>query len=132
MHFSWIAKEPSGLGGMRVPLGRCARFNEGSAQCQGVGSGLGQWMASLYEDSHGNLWASAETGLWHWRPGRPTVQAMPNPVIGDAQTMSESDDGTPADRHAGRNQPGRRRKGPLVSASRHRVPIQPRSLLRDS
>jgi ligand-binding sensor domain-containing protein len=35
--------------------------------------------ALLYEDSGGNLWAGAATGLWRWKPGPPKLYPMPDP-----------------------------------------------------
>ena len=51
-------------------------------------------VASLYEDSRGNLWAGAQNGLWRWKPGPPNLYPMPCPLIGTAsQTLNESNDG---------------------------------------
>ena len=47
--------------------GTLCAIKNGSAQCDG--SGFGQWVGSLYEDRDGTLWATAQTGLWRWRPG---------------------------------------------------------------
>ncbi len=48
--------------------GRVCAVRVGIAQCQGDGS-FGFSVSALYEDHKGNLWVSAETGLWRWAPG---------------------------------------------------------------
>jgi signal transduction histidine kinase/ligand-binding sensor domain-containing protein len=81
-------------GGYAGPVGRLCAIQSGSAQCFGDDGRLGLWVASLYEDSRGNLWAGAQTGLWQWRPGPPKLYPMPYPLIGtSSQTLNESDDG---------------------------------------
>ena len=45
-------------------------------QCYGAGS-FGWSVAALYEDHKGNLWASAQTGLWRWAPGPPEHFRLP-------------------------------------------------------
>jgi signal transduction histidine kinase/ligand-binding sensor domain-containing protein len=81
-------------GGLTGVGGTLCSIQRGSAQCHGDGSGLGEWVASLYEDSDHNLWAAAQTGLWRWRPGPPTHYPMPYPVIGTSQALYASDHGT--------------------------------------
>jgi PAS domain S-box-containing protein len=81
-------------GGYSGSLGRLCAIRSGSAQCYGDDGGLGLWVASLYEDSRGNLWVGAQTGLWRWKPGPPKLYPMPYPLIGtSSQTLNESDDG---------------------------------------
>jgi signal transduction histidine kinase/ligand-binding sensor domain-containing protein len=81
-------------GGFVGSIGRLCAIESGRAQCYGDDGGLGLWVASLYEDSRGNLWAGAQTGLWRWKPGPPKLYPMPDHVIGtSSQTMDESDDG---------------------------------------
>jgi PAS domain S-box-containing protein len=81
-------------GGYAGSIGRLCAIQSGSAQCYGDDGRLGLWVASLYEDSRGNLWAGAQTGLWRWKPGPPKLYPMPYPLIGtSSQTMNESDDG---------------------------------------
>ncbi len=78
--------------GYEGSFGRICAIELGSAQCYGDDGRLGLWVASLYEDSRGNLWAGAQTGLWRWKPGPPKLYPMP--VIGtSSQTLNESDDG---------------------------------------
>ncbi len=82
-------------GGFVGSIGRLCAIESGRAQCYGDDGRLGLWVASLYEDSRGNLWAGAQTGLWRWKPGPPKLYPMPNHVIGtSSQTVAESDDGT--------------------------------------
>ena len=81
-------------GGYEGPTGTLCAIQDGSAQCHADGSSLGQWVASLYEDSGGNVWVAAQTGLWRWKPGPPKLYRMPHPVTGASQTLNESDRGT--------------------------------------
>ena len=81
-------------GGYAGSIGRLCAIQSGSAQCYGDDGRLGLWVASLYEDSRGNLWAGAQTGLWRWKPGPPKLYPMPDNLIGtSSQTLNESDDG---------------------------------------
>ncbi|HJZ73658.1 MAG TPA: two-component regulator propeller domain-containing protein [Vicinamibacterales bacterium] len=78
-------------GGYAGPTGRLCAIKSGNVQCEG--SGFGQWVGSLYEDSGHTLWATAQTGLWRWRPGTPTHYPMPDSSIGYSQALNENDDG---------------------------------------
>jgi signal transduction histidine kinase/ligand-binding sensor domain-containing protein len=81
-------------GGYAGAIGRLCAIESGSVQCYGDDGRLGLWVASLYEDSRGNLWAGAQTGLWRWKPGPPKLYPMPYPLLGtSSQTLNESDDG---------------------------------------
>jgi ligand-binding sensor domain-containing protein len=82
-------------GGYVASIGKlCAIRSSSSPECYGDDGRLGLWVASLYEDSRGNLWAGAQTGLWRWKPGPPKLYPMPYSVIGtSSQTLNESDDG---------------------------------------
>jgi ligand-binding sensor domain-containing protein len=81
-------------GGYAGSLGRLCAIQNDSAQCYGDDGHLGLWVASLYEDSRGNLWAGAQTGLWRWKPGPPKLYPMPFTLIGtSSQTLNESEDG---------------------------------------
>jgi PAS domain S-box-containing protein len=81
-------------GGYAASVGRLCAIQSGSPQCYGDDGRLGLWVASLYEDRHGNLWAGAQTGLWRWKPGSPKLYPMQYPVIGtSSQTLNETDDG---------------------------------------
>ncbi len=81
-------------GGYAGSIGKLCAIHGGSAQCYGDDGRLGLWVASLYEDSGGNLWAGAQTGLWRWKPGPPKLYPTQYPVIGtSSQTLNESGDG---------------------------------------
>jgi len=81
-------------GGYAGSIGRLCAIKSGSARCYGDDGRLGLWVASLYEDSRGNLWAGAQTGLWRWKPGPPKLYPMPYPLLGtSSQTLNESEDG---------------------------------------
>jgi signal transduction histidine kinase/ligand-binding sensor domain-containing protein len=81
-------------GGYVGSSGRLCAIENGRAQCYGDDGRLGLWVASLFEDSRGNLWAGAQTGLWRWKPGPPKLFPMPFQVLGtSSQTVGESDDG---------------------------------------
>ena len=73
-----------------TPTGRLCAFQNGSVHCYGEDGGFGTQVLSLYEDSRGNLWAGATTGLWRWKPGPPKLYPMP-----DAQliALAEGDNG---------------------------------------
>jgi signal transduction histidine kinase/ligand-binding sensor domain-containing protein len=79
-------------GGYAGSIGRLCAIQSGSPQCYGDDGRLGLWVASLYEDSRGNLWVGAQTGLWRWKPGPPKLYPTPYAVIGtSSQTLNESD-----------------------------------------
>ena len=75
-------------GGYAGATGTLCSIQRGIAKCDGDDGDFGQWVASLYEDSGGNLWAAAQTGLWRWRPGAP--QAAPDAVLGDRRHLANS------------------------------------------
>ena len=54
---------------------------------------FGEWVGSCTEDRNGALWASAQTGLWRWRPGDPQHYPMSEFAVASSQTLNESDDG---------------------------------------
>jgi signal transduction histidine kinase/ligand-binding sensor domain-containing protein len=74
-------------GGWATPSGRLCAIQSGSVKCYGEDGSLGAGVLSLYEDSGGNLWAGAASGLWRWKPGPPklypTPSAEPRALIGD-------------------------------------------------
>ena len=75
-----------------APSGRLCAIHSGSTRCYGEDGSLGYGVFSLYEDSGGNLWAGAATGLWRWKPGPPKLYPIlgPEPVI---YGLSEGDIG---------------------------------------
>src|SRR5271166_3383072 len=70
--------------------GRVCAVRVGIAQCQGDGS-FGFSVSALYEDHKGNLWVSAETGLWRWAPGPSEHYKLPEGV--QADELLEDDNG---------------------------------------
>ena len=59
--------------------------------CYGAGS-FGWSVPALYEDHEGNLWVSAQTGLWRWAPGPPEHFRLPDGPI-EARALIEDDNG---------------------------------------
>ena len=70
--------------------GRICAVRVGIAQCQGDGS-FGVSVSALYEDHKGNLWVSAQTGLWRWAPGPSEHYELPEGV--QADELLEDDNG---------------------------------------
>ncbi len=58
------------------PTGRLCEIHAGKVSCHGEDGSFGTGVLSLFEDSHGNLWAGAATGLWRWAPGPPKSYFM--------------------------------------------------------
>ena len=75
-----------------LSTGRLCRIQSGNIQCYGEDGRFGSGVTPLYEDSGGNLWAGAMTGLWRWKPGPPRLDPMPDPEQ-RIYAMLESDDG---------------------------------------
>ncbi len=71
-----------------TPNGRLCAIQSGSVKCYGEDGRFGGGVNSLYEDSGGNLWAGAPTGLWRWKPGPPKLYSMPEP-----RALIEGDNG---------------------------------------
>ena len=78
------------VGTLGSPFGRLCTIKNGDVQCQGQDGALGRMVASLYEDSTGALWAAAQSGLWRWRPGLPTLYSMP---ATDLKDLTSGDQG---------------------------------------
>src|SRR5271165_3973271 len=76
--------------GLRAP-GRLCALRVGKTQCYGAGS-FGWSVPALYEDHKGNLWASAQTGLWRWAPGPPEHYPLPGGPV-EAKALIEGDNG---------------------------------------
>src|SRR5262249_42012906 len=66
------------VGGAAFPSGGtlCAIHN-GLVRCEGEAGRFGPGVLALYEDSHGNLWAGVQNGLWLWKPGPAEFHALP-------------------------------------------------------
>jgi ligand-binding sensor domain-containing protein len=75
-----------------LEAGRLCAIWKGSAQCYGEDGRFGTAVLGLYEDSHGNLWAGATTGLWRWKPGTPKLYPSTDRLDG-VQSMIEGDNG---------------------------------------
>ena len=76
--------------GVRDP-GRLCAVRAGKTQCYGKASS-GWSVSALYEDHKGNLWASAQTGLWRWAPGPPNQFQWPDRAV-EAKALIEDDKG---------------------------------------
>ena len=75
-------------GSLANPGHLCA-LRSGGAQCYGEDGAFGRAVWSLYEDSSGNLWAAAQSGLWRMKPGPPRRYPTPAELIG----LSKADNG---------------------------------------
>ncbi len=76
--------------GVRDP-GRLCAVRAGTTNCYGTGS-FGWSVSALYQDHKGNLWASAQTGLWRWAPGLPEQNKLPGGPV-EAKAFIEGDNG---------------------------------------
>jgi len=79
-------------GGWSLSAGKLCRIQSEKSECIGEDGRFGTGVTALYEDSRGNLWAGAITGLWRWKPGPPKLYALPDPPNG-INGLIESDDG---------------------------------------
>jgi signal transduction histidine kinase/ligand-binding sensor domain-containing protein len=79
-------------GAVKGPTGRLCAIRGGNVKCYGDDGSLGSAVASLYEDSDGNLWVGAGTGLWRWNPGPPTRYLIT--PIRHRQALAQSDHGS--------------------------------------
>ena len=79
------------VGTLGSPFGRLCSIKNGGTQCDGQDGALGRMVASLYEDSTGALWAAAQSGLWHWRPGPPKQYAMPTTELKDLNSGDQGE-----------------------------------------
>jgi signal transduction histidine kinase/ligand-binding sensor domain-containing protein len=66
----------AGLPG-RPSFSVCA-IRSGRSECSLEDGKFGTIPGAIYEDSRGNLWVGAETGLWRWKPGPPRLYPMKN------------------------------------------------------
>src|SRR5262249_44974249 len=54
------------------PGGKLCAIQQSQARCYGQDGSLGRGVASLHEYG-GHIWALAQTGLWRWSPGAPSL-----------------------------------------------------------
>jgi len=73
----------------RLGTGRLCAIRAGKGECFGQDGSLGRGVLCLYEDRKGDLWASAFSGLWLWKPGPPKRYPMPETI----SDLIESDEG---------------------------------------
>jgi len=61
------------VGGVDVLNGKLCSVESGTnaVQCYGEDGMLGSYVASVFEDTGGDLWAATASGLWRWAPGPP-------------------------------------------------------------
>jgi len=76
--------------GLLGPPGRLCAVRGGQARCDDAQGGFGTFVWSLAQDRSGDLWASADSGLWRWRPGTPQRIEAPGQRLGD---LTETADG---------------------------------------
>jgi len=72
-----------------VPAARLCSMQSGGTHCYGEDGSFGRQVTSLYEDSRGNLWAGAFTGLFRLKPAPPKFYPMPDLV----DALIEGEDG---------------------------------------
>jgi signal transduction histidine kinase/ligand-binding sensor domain-containing protein len=68
--------------GGSVPTGRVCAIQKSRVRCYGDDGSLGLAVESLYENSVGNIWVGASTGLWRWKPGPPKRYPASGPLSG--------------------------------------------------
>ncbi len=69
--------------------GQLCAIQNANAQCYGGDGAFGRAVWALYQDSAGNLWAGAQSGLWRMTPGPPRRYRTATELIG----LSTADDG---------------------------------------
>jgi signal transduction histidine kinase/ligand-binding sensor domain-containing protein len=70
------------------PNRKLCEIQSGHATCHGEDGSFGRVVNTLYEDSRGNLWVGAFTGLWRWKPGPPKFYPMDS-----VSALTKSDNG---------------------------------------
>jgi signal transduction histidine kinase/ligand-binding sensor domain-containing protein len=78
----WVSESVS-------PNGRLCAIQGATVKCYGEDGSFGRYVVPVYEDSRGNLWVGASTGLWRWKPGPPKLYPLPDL----AQGLLEGDSG---------------------------------------
>jgi signal transduction histidine kinase/ligand-binding sensor domain-containing protein len=77
------------VGTLETPTGRLYAFRSGGARRFGEDDSFGRAVWSLYEDSSGNLWAAAQSGLLRIKPGPVRRYATPTELIAVNQVDNE-------------------------------------------
>ena len=72
--------------------GRVCAIQSGIPECYGA-SLFGPALLGIYEDRESNLWLSAATGVWRWRPGSPEQYKFPRGTI-EVDSLIEDANGT--------------------------------------
>jgi signal transduction histidine kinase/ligand-binding sensor domain-containing protein len=85
----WAGGYLSGVGLGRTSSGTLCAIKNGRTQCES--SAFGQWVGSLYEDEDGTLWATAQNGLWRWRPGARKHYPISISAISSLQRLNHQD-----------------------------------------
>ena len=80
--------------GFLLPSARLCAIRAGATQCYGEDGRFGQNVDSVYEDTKGNLWVGARTGLWRLKPGPQIHYAMPRDASPYILGMTEDSNGT--------------------------------------
>jgi PAS domain S-box-containing protein len=72
--------------GLLAAPGKLCAVRDGQARCDQPEGGFGAFVWSVTEDGSGALWASAQSGLWRWKPGPPQRFDAPGMRLGDLLT----------------------------------------------
>jgi len=80
-----VGQHPGRQAGFRPAL----RNSKHGTQCYGEDGAFGRAVWALYEDSSGDLWAAAQSGLWRLKPGPSRRFPTPIELIG----LRKADDG---------------------------------------
>jgi len=84
----------AGTSGM--PSGEPARLcsiHDMRANCDGANGAFGQLITTLFENTRGELWVGAMSGLWHWNTEHPVRYALRDPAP-EIHSIVEMDDGS--------------------------------------
>lgn len=80
------------IGGGRMRGGNLCAAKGESIQCYGSFETLVDDVHAIYEDHKGNIWVSAQTALWRWKPGTSEHYSLPQDAI-PALSLTEDDSG---------------------------------------
>jgi ligand-binding sensor domain-containing protein len=106
----WASGRPQGT------TNRLCHIVRATTKCFDDSKSFGVQVKNIFEDKAGNLWISAESGMWRWAPGKP--EFYPN-RSGQSDIAIDANDvmvGTSQskDRVPSRNQPGSPTRIPLL------------------